>query len=95
MTKDNYDIHIDELLKAIVSLKNKKECKNFLEDILTVNEINSIAQRLMVAKFLNEGRTYKDIEDKTGASSATISRVKKFLEYGSNGYQSILKKDRI
>ncbi|HHX76752.1 MAG TPA: hypothetical protein GX697_00155 [Firmicutes bacterium] len=83
---------IDALFKAILSLKNDEECYAFFEDLMTVNELNSLAQRLEVARLLKEGKTYSDIERDTGASTATISRVKRFLNYGAGGYDLILKR---
>lgn len=84
---------IDELFKAILSLENEEECYRFFEDICTVNEIHSIAQRLRVAKLLSQKKTYSDIEEETMASTATISRINKCLVYGSEGYKIVL--DRI
>lgn len=84
---------IDELFKAILSLENEEECYRFFEDICTVNEIHSIAQRLRVAKLLSEKKTYSDIEAETMASTATISRINKCLVYGAEGYKIVL--DRI
>lgn len=81
---------IDELFKGILSLQNVDECYRFFEDICTINEINSIAQRLQVAKMLADKRTYKDIEDATKASTATISRINKCLVYGADGYKIVL-----
>uniref|UniRef100_A0A7C3MJZ8 DNA-binding transcriptional regulator n=1 Tax=Dictyoglomus thermophilum TaxID=14 RepID=A0A7C3MJZ8_DICTH len=78
------------LVKAILSLKNEEEVLRFLEDICTINEIQELSQRLKVAKMLYEGKSYEEIEKETGASSATISRVKKFLYYGADGYKTIL-----
>lgn len=78
------------LIKAILSLENEEEVYNFLVDLLTIPEFKALAQRLFVAKMLNEGAHYNEIAEKTGASSATISRVKRFLEYGSNGYKAVL-----
>ncbi len=83
----------DVLCEAILSLKTVDECYSFLEDILTISEIQSIAQRLAVARMLDEGQTYDDIERVTGASSATISRVKRCLSFGADGYRLVL--DRI
>lgn len=83
---------IDALFKAILSLKDVEECYAFFEDLMTVNELNSLAQRLEVARLLKEGKTYSDIERDTGASTATISRVKRFLKYGAGGYDLILKR---
>lgn len=88
------DSDIDDLFKAILSLKNIDECYRLFEDLLTVSELKSLAQRLAVAKLLSSGKTYDEIASKTGASTATISRVKKFLEYGSDGYMLVLKRTR-
>lgn len=82
----------DQLFKAILLLKNEKECYSFFEDLATINEIKEFSQRLEVAKMLSEGSTYEEIAHKTGASSATISRVKKYLNYGADGYKLILKR---
>lgn len=80
----------DMLCQAILSLKNEEECYAFLEDILTISELISIAQRFAVARMLDEGQTYDDIEKVTGASSATISRVKRCLTFGADGYRLVL-----
>ncbi len=82
----------DQLFKAILSLDNIDECYQFFEDVATINEIKELSQRLEVARMLSEGFIYEDIVQKTGASSATVSRVKKCLNYGADGYQLILKK---
>lgn len=81
---------IDELFKGILSLKTVDECYRFFEDICTINEINSIAQRLQVAKMLDNKCTYKEIEQETKASTATISRINKCLVYGADGYKIVL-----
>jgi len=86
------DKFTDQLCKAILFLKDEKECNNFLEDLATINEIKELSQRLEVARMLNDGLTYDEIAEKTGASSATISRVKKCLNYGADGYKIILKR---
>lgn len=83
---------IDELFKAILLLEDEEDCYRFFEDICTVNEIHSIAQRLQVAKLLSEKKTYSEIEELTKASTATISRINKCLVYGAEGYQRILGK---
>jgi TrpR-related protein YerC/YecD len=80
----------DGLFEAILLLKNTEECYNFFEDICTVSEIKAMAQRLEVAKMLEAGYTYMDISEKTGASTATISRVNRCLNYGSDGYRTVL-----
>lgn len=82
----------DELFNAILLLKSTEECYNFFEDICTVSEIKAMAQRLEVAKMLKEGYTYMDISEKTGASTATISRVNRCLNYGSDGYRTVLER---
>jgi TrpR-related protein YerC/YecD len=82
----------DQLFRAILALENADECYRFFEDIATVNEIKELSQRLEVARMLSEGFIYEDIVQKTGASSATVSRVKKCLNYGADGYLTILKK---
>ncbi len=81
---------IDDLFEAILHLKNSQELYDFFEDLCTVSEINSLAQRLAVAKMLDGGKKYDDIVAKTGASTATISRVKRFLDYGADGYKLVL-----
>ncbi len=84
------DEHTDELFEAILSLQNLEECYRFFEDVCTIKEIKSIVQRLQVAKLLRENKTYSEIEEKTGASTATISRVSRCLNYGADGYNLIL-----
>jgi len=84
------DPFIDELFEAILLLRNEEECYRFFEDICTVAELKSIAQRLAVAKMLDQDCTYTTIAEKTGASTATISRVKRALNYGADGYKLIL-----
>ena len=81
---------LDQLFKAILSLKTEEECYRFFEDICTVNELKALAQRLEVAIMLHKGYIYDDIVTKTGASTATISRVKRSLNYGADGYKLIL-----
>ena len=81
---------VDYLFEAILSLKNKGECYTFFEDICTISELKSMAQRLEVARMLDEGRIYEEIVEKTGASTATISRVKRCLVYGADGYNSVM-----
>lgn len=84
---------LDQLFDAILSLKDREECYKFFDDIATMSEVHSIAQRLQVAKMLTEGHTYTVIESETNASTATISRVRRCINYGSDGYQMVL--DRI
>ncbi|OZM56824.1 hypothetical protein CIB95_08610 [Lottiidibacillus patelloidae] len=80
----------NELFEAILSLDSVEECYKFFDDICTINEIQSISQRLQVAKMLKGGLTYQKIETETGASTATISRVKRCLNYGNDGYNIVL-----
>lgn len=81
---------VDELFKAILLLENEEECYRFFEDICTIKEVEAISQRLQVAKMLNEKTTYNVIEKETKASTATISRINKCLQYGADGYKLIL-----
>ncbi len=83
---------IDELFEAILTLKDREDCYRFFEDICTINEIHSIAQRLQVAKLLSEKKTYTEIETLTKASTATISRINKCLVYGADGYKRVLER---
>ncbi|MEI5907369.1 YerC/YecD family TrpR-related protein [Bacillus spongiae] len=78
---------LDQLFHAILSLQELEECYQFFDDLCTVNEIQSLAQRLEVARMLREGNTYHKIETQTGASTATISRVKRSLNYGNDAYE--------
>ena len=89
MTDKIHTEAVDELFDAILTLKNKEECYCFFEDLCTVNELLSISQRYEVAKMLKEKNTYHDIAEKTGASTATISRVNRSLNYGNDGYDMV------
>ena len=80
---------VDHLFEAILCLKNKEECYTFFEDVCTINELLSLSQRFEVAKMLTDKRTYLDISEKTGASTATISRVNRSLNYGNDGYEMV------
>jgi TrpR-related protein YerC/YecD len=82
----------DALFEAVLLLKDKEECYRFFEDIATIAEIKALAQRLEVAKMLQSNDTYTAIGDVTGVSTATISRVKRCLNFGADGYQLILKR---
>lgn len=84
------DPAVDKLFEGILSLNTVDECYRFFEDLATISEIKALAQRLAVACMLDEGRTYEDIAATTGASTATISRVKKCLNYGADGYRLVL-----
>ena len=78
---------VDALFDAVMTLRNREECYAFFTDVCTMNEISSLAQRFEVAGMLRDKRTYLDISEKTGASTATISRVNRCLNYGAGGYR--------
>lgn len=80
---------VDKLFDAILLLENREECYNFFEDLCTVNELLSLSQRFEVASMLKAGNTYMEIAEKTGASTATISRVNRSLNYGNDGYDLV------
>ena len=82
----------DQLCEAVLVLENVEECYQFFEDICTISELKALSQRLEVARMLKEGHTYDDIVERTGASTATISRVKRCLNYGADGYNIILER---
>ncbi len=86
------DEHIDALFEIILKINNIEECYMFFEDICTVKELKSLSQRLQVAKMLRNNKTYTEIEENTGASTATISRVSRCLNYGANGYNIMFDK---
>lgn len=83
---------VDHLFDAILSLRDREECYTFFEDICTVNELLSLSQRFEVAYMLREEKTYLDIAEKTGASTATISRVNRSLNYGNDGYDMVFER---
>ena len=83
---------VEQLFDAILSLENKEECAAFFEDLCTINELHDMSQRLEVARMLRHGEKYDKIEEATGASTATISRVKRSLAYGADGYAQMLKR---
>ncbi len=80
---------VDHLFEAILTLQSKEECYSFFEDLCTVNELLSLSQRFEVAAMLKEHKTYLEIAEKTGASTATISRVNRSLTYGNEGYEMV------
>ena len=80
---------VDHLFEAILTLESKEECYAFFEDLCTVNELLSLSQRFEVATMLREHKTYLEIAEKTGASTATISRVNRSLNYGNDGYELV------
>ncbi len=92
MSKEIKTGTIDHLFEAVLSLRNMEECYAFFEDLCTVNELVSMSQRYEVAKMLRENKTYLDIAAKTGASTATISRVNRSLNYGCDGYEMVFKR---
>jgi TrpR-related protein YerC/YecD len=83
---------LDQLFQAVLSLQDLEECYRFFDDLCTINEIQSLAQRLDVARMLREGNTYHKIETETGASTATISRVKRCLNFGNDTYEMVLER---
>ena len=85
----NHSPSADRLFEAILSLKDTDECYNFFEDLCTVPELKAMSQRIVVAKMLTDKKVYSDIVSKTGASTATISRVNRSLIYGSDGYEMV------
>lgn len=82
----------DELYEAVLTLETIEQCRDFFTDLCTVNEILAMEQRFKVAKLLDQGKIYSDIVEETGASSATISRVSRSLNYGEDGYRNVLDK---
>lgn len=80
---------VDQLFEGILQLKDASECYTFFEDLCTINELLSLSQRYEVAKMLRSGKTYLEIAEKTGASTATISRVNRSLNYGNDGYDMV------
>ncbi len=92
MGKNIYTPEVEQLLKGIASLKNVEECLAFFEDLCTINELMSLGQRFEVASMLRENRTYNEVSEKTGASTATISRVNRCLNYGKDGYDLVIKR---
>ena len=81
----------DQLYKAILQLKDEEECYDFFQDLCTISELRSMEQRFEVASLLDDGMIYNEILERTGASSATISRVNKALNYGEEGYKDVLR----
>ncbi len=90
---ENFDIKMfDKFFDAILKLESKEECRRFFEDVCTIKELQDVSQRLEVADLLNQGKNYQEVSKATGASTATICRVNKCLQYGKNGYKIVLKK---
>lgn len=92
MTKKIKTEAVDSLFDAVLCLKNREECYSFFEDLCTVNELLSLSQRFEVAAMLKNRNTYLEIAEKTGASTATISRVNRSLNYGNDGYDMIFER---
>lgn len=92
MDFNDYNGNIDFLCRCLVEIKNSDEAASFLTDLCTVRELASMSQRLQVAKMLTEGKVYKVIVSETGASTATISRVNRSLQYGANGYKELFRR---
>ena len=83
----------DELFSAVLKLNSLEDCHKFFEDVFTIKELEDVSQRLEVAKLLKKGFNYQTISKETGASTATISRVNKCLNYGSGGYNLVINED--
>ena len=92
MSKNVRSEAVDHLFEAIMTLKDKEEFYAFFEDVCTVNELLSLSQRYEVARMLRQKKTYLDIAEKTGASTATISRVNRSLNYGNDGYDMVFER---
>ena len=92
MSKNVHTEAVNHLFDAILSLENKEECYRFFEDVCTVNELLSLSQRYEVARMLRAQKTYLDIAEKTGASTATISRVNRSLNYGNDGFDMVFER---
>ena len=88
LTNEGYQL----LIKALVAIQDETECSLFLDDLMTKKELSDIAQRMLVAKMLSEQAVYNKIVEETGASTATISRVNRCIQYGDGGYSTILKR---
>ncbi len=86
------EMNVDLLFQAVMKLESLEECYNFFEDLCTVQELKALTQRLQVAAMLSEGKVYSDIVANTGASTATISRVNRSLNYGCDGYKVIFER---
>ncbi len=80
----------DTLYRAVMALETEEECRRFLQDLCTVSELKAMEQRMEVAMLLDDGLIYSEILERTGASSATISRVNRCLHYGAEGYRTVI-----
>ncbi|KAA1037713.1 YerC/YecD family TrpR-related protein [Macrococcus equipercicus] len=83
---------LDDLFDAVLTLKTREECYEFFDDLCTVNEVHSLSQRLQVAMMIKQGHTYAVIEKESGASTATISRVKRSLQWGNDAYSMVIQR---
>ena len=92
MSKKIHTEAVDHLFEAVLCLENKEECYTFFEDVCTINELLSLSQRFEVARMLRQKKTYLEISEKTGASTATISRVNRSLNYGNDGYDMVFER---
>jgi len=81
-----------DMYRAILTLKTEEECIHFMDDLCSVSELKAMEQRFQVAQLLREGKVYNDILEETGASSATISRVNRSLQYGAEGYEVVFRR---
>ena len=88
--QDKFQEPCSLLYRAVLALQTPEECRAFFQDLCTVAELKALSQRLEVAQLLDDGLIYNDILQRTGASSATISRVNRALQYGSDGYKTVL-----
>ena len=91
MSKASDKVNSQELYRALLSLESEDECRRFFKDLCTIAELRAMEQRYDVAVLLDQGLVYSDILERTGASSATISRVNKALNYGEEGYKDVLR----
>ena len=87
-------LNLEKLYEAVLKLESKEDCRKFFEDICTIKEVLDMSQRLEVAKLLASGKNYQEVCKLTGASTATISRVSRCLNYGPGGYSIVLKEDK-
>ncbi|MBR2765485.1 MAG: TrpR YerC/YecD [Blautia sp.] len=94
MGKSVHTESVDTFFDAVLSLRSREECYTFFEDVCTVNELLSLAQRFEVAMMLMDKKTYIEIAQKTGVSTATISRVNRSLNYGNNSYELVAERIR-
>ena len=86
------ECNLDQLIKAIIAIDNKEECREFLNDLCTYQELEKLTQRLEAAQLLYKGKTYEQVIQETNISSTTLSRVSRCIKYGNNGYKNVLDK---